>query len=175
MRRKNPHPQRAVNARTVLKVSRDKEEEVEEEEPVLCLRIPDEDDDDLEANHHQIQKEEEEEEGEDDDVERLWRIMCVPRDDVVEQNQTRKDAKGVKRKRGHECDFCEKVFRYPYTCVRTRTRNRTNAMCARSFRTSGVLKVHVRTHANEKPYECDVCEKRYRQSSGLKYHMRTQH
>jgi hypothetical protein len=29
--------------------------------------------------------------------------MCVPRDDVVEQNQTRKDAKGVKRKRGHEC------------------------------------------------------------------------
>ena len=55
MRRKNPHPQRAVNARTVLKVSRDKEEEVEEEEPVLCLRIPDEDDD-LEANHHQNTK-----------------------------------------------------------------------------------------------------------------------
>jgi len=54
MRRKNPHPQRAVNARTVLKVARE-EEEVEEEEPVLCLRIPDEDDD-LEANQ-QIQKE----------------------------------------------------------------------------------------------------------------------
>ena len=140
MRRKNPHPKRAVNARTVLKVSRDKEEEeVEEEEPlVLCLKIPDEDDD-LEANHHQIQKEEEGEEGEDDDVERLWRIMCVPRDDVVEQNQTRKDAKGVKRKRGHECDVCEKVFRYP----------------------SG-LAVHMRIHTNEKPYECDVCEKRFR-------------
>ena len=138
MRKKNPNPQRAVNARTVLKG--------EEEEPVvLCLRIPDEDD--FEAN--QIQKEEEEEE------------ITV--------------RKGAKRKRGHECDFCEKVFRYPYTCVRTRTRNCTNAMCARSFRTSGVLKVHVRTHANEKPYECDVCEKRYRQSSGLKYHMRTQH
>ena len=61
-RRKNPHPKRAVNARTVLKA--------EKEEPlVLCLRIPDEDDD-LEANQ-QIQKEEEEEEGEegeDDDV-----------------------------------------------------------------------------------------------------------
>ncbi|CAL6447431.1 unnamed protein product [Bathycoccus prasinos] len=49
-RRKNPHPKRAVNARTVLKA--------EKEEPlVLCLKIPDEDDD-LEANHHQIQKEE---------------------------------------------------------------------------------------------------------------------
>ena len=127
MRRKNPHPKRAVNARTVLKG--------EKEEPlVLCSRIPDEEDD-LEANHHQIQKEEEEE-GEDEDVERLRRIMCVPCDDVVEQNQTRKDAKGVKRKRGHECDVCEKVFQsitLANTCVRTRTRNRTNAMCARSF------------------------------------------
>ena len=52
--RKNPHPKRAVNARTVLKG--------EKEEPnlVLCSRIPDEDDDFNEANHHQIQKEEEE-------------------------------------------------------------------------------------------------------------------
>ena len=125
----------------------------EKEEPlVLCSRIPDEDDD-LEANHHQIQKEEEEEEeGEDDDVERLWRIMCVPRDDVVEQNQTRKDAKGVKRKRGHECDVCEKVFRYP-----------------------SKLAEHRRTHTKEKPYECDVCEKSFTQAGTLKRHKRTQH
>ena len=55
MRRKNPHPQRAVNARTVLKVGKGRIEEEEEEEgeeqPVLCSRIPDEEDD-LEANHH---------------------------------------------------------------------------------------------------------------------------
>ena len=38
MRRKNPHPKRAVNARTVLKVAR-------EEPLVLCSKIPDEDDD----------------------------------------------------------------------------------------------------------------------------------
>jgi hypothetical protein len=95
-RRKNPHPKRAVNARTVLKVAR-------EEPLVLCLKIPDEDD--FEGNH-QIQKEEEE----DDDVERLRRILCVPSDDIVmEQNQMREEestsiAKGVTRKRGHECD-----------------------------------------------------------------------
>jgi len=105
-RRKNPHPKRAVNARTVLKG--------EKEEPlVLCSRIPDEEDG-LEANHHQIQKEEEEEEEEEEITVR----------------------KGAKRKRGHECDVCEKVFDihpiWPDTCVLTRTRNRTNVMCARS-------------------------------------------
>ena len=71
-RRKNPHPKRAVNARTVLKG----EKEEKEEPLVLCSRIPDEEDD-LEVNHHQIQEEEEEEgeEGEDDDVEQLRRIL----------------------------------------------------------------------------------------------------
>ena len=142
-RRKNPHPKRAVNARTVLKVAR-------EEPLVLCLKIPDEDD--FEGNH-QIQKEEE-----DDDVERLRRILCVPSDDIVmEQNQMREEestsiAKGVTRKRGHECDVCEKVFRYP-----------------------SKLAEHMRTHTNEKPYECDVCEKRFTRSDTLKRHMRCYH
>jgi len=61
-------------------------------------------------------REEEEEEGEDEDVKQLRRIMCVPCDDVVEQNHQMREeetafiAKGVKRKRGHECDVCEKMF-----------------------------------------------------------------
>ena len=47
-----------------------------------------------------------------------------------------------------------------------------NAMCARNaFRRSGTLKRHVRTHTKEKPYECDVCEKRFRLSQHLKGHM----
>ena len=109
-RRKNPHPKRAVNARTVLKCDVEErggeEEEKEEQPPVLCLRIPDE----VEFEANQIQKEEEEEEGEeegeeaDEDVERLLRILSVPC--VAKQNEIRKEetafiAKGVKRKRGH--------------------------------------------------------------------------
>ena len=173
---------------------RTEEEGEEGEEPlVLCSRIPDDEEDDLEANHHQIQKEDEEEgeeEGEDDDVKRLRRILtCVPCDDdvVMEQNQMREEEtafkkKGVKRKRaGHECDVCEKVFvRYPSgtwpdTCVRTRKRDRTNAMCEKRFIRADTLQKHMRIHTNEKPYECDVCDKAFRQSGHLKRHKRTQH
>jgi|TARA_B110000483_G_scaffold32697_1_gene39800 hypothetical protein len=49
-RRKNPHPQRAVNARTVLKAEK-------EEAKVLCLRIPeDEDEVDFEIEENEIRK-----------------------------------------------------------------------------------------------------------------------
>ena len=158
MRRKNPHPQRAVNAGTVLRVVKGRREE-EGEEPVLCLRIPDEED--FNEANHQIQKEDEEEGEEEEEKEITVR-------------------KGTKRRRGHECDVCEKVFRYPSDVTR-HMRIHTNEkpyecdFCDKAFRTSGVLKVHMRIHTNEKPYECHVCEKRYRQSSGLKYHMRRYH
>ena len=126
-RRKNKHPKRAENVKTVVVVTKTSGGVREEE-------------------------------GEDEDVERLRRILCVPRDDVVmEQNQMREEetariAKGVKRKRGHECDVCEKVFRYP-----------------------SKLAEHMRTHTKEKPYECDVCDKAFRESQHLKRHKRTHH
>ena len=42
-RRKNKHPKRAENAKTVVVASAAREEREEEERPVLlCLRIPDE-------------------------------------------------------------------------------------------------------------------------------------
>ena len=116
-RRKNKHPKRAENVKTVVVVRKGDDREEEEGE----------------------------EEREEDDAERLLRmLMCVPCDDGVEQNhQMRKEetailAKGVKRKRGqHECGVCEKCLEvrpiWPDTCVRTRTRNRTSVMCARKL------------------------------------------
>ena len=122
-RRKNKHPKRAENVKTVVVVRKgDREEEREEDDAKLLLRI----------------------------------LTCMPcGDDVVEQNQMRKEetaiiTKGVKRKRGgHECDVCEKRFTQ-----------------------SSSLKAHMLIRTNEKPYECDVCEKSFTQAGNLSTHMR---
>ena len=154
MRRKNPHPKRAVNARTVLNVSildarAEEEEEEEEQPPVLCLKIPVEDEVVFEIN---------------------------------EQKEIRKEmttTKGVKRKKTqqHECDVCEKMFVSPsllavHMRIHTKEKPYECDVCDKAFRQSGGLQSHMRIHTNEKPYECDVCEKRFRHSNALKDHMR---
>ncbi|XP_054920210.2 uncharacterized protein [Dermacentor andersoni] len=46
-------------------------------------------------------------------------------------------------------------------------------MCNKSFRRSGHLAHHERTHTGERPYQCQVCNKSFRQSSHLEDHKRT--
>ena len=120
MRRKNPHSQRAVNARTVLKVVKGRREEEEEQPPVLCLKIPDEDEVVLEIEQKEIRKEE-----------------------------TIFDKKGVKRKRTqHECDVCEKRFRQS-SYLKNHMRIHTNEkpyecdVCEKRFRQSSDLRRSV--------------------------------
>ena len=186
MRWKNPHPQRAVNARTVLKgdVVLEEREEVREE-PVMCVKIP------------------------PPVVDEVVGEVEIQNEIIRKEMTTCSTKKAAKRKRGqHECGVCEKIFRLsqhlkghmrihtdekPYECdvcekrfsqssnLRSHMRIHTDErpyecdVCERRFSDSGNLTKHMHIHTNEKPYECHVCEKRYRHANTLKYHMRTQH
>ena len=48
-------------------------------------------------------------------------------------------------------------------------------VCERRFTQSQHLKAHKRIHTNEKPYECDVCDKAFRDSGDLKKHKAYSH
>jgi uncharacterized Zn-finger protein len=44
--------------------------------------------------------------------------------------------------------------------------------CESSFTQKGHLVRHEKIHTNEKPYECNVCNKKFTRRSGLLYHTR---
>ena len=80
---------------------------------------------DVERNREKEEEEEEEDDDDDDEEED---------EEEEEKEEEMTVRKGAKRKRGHECDVCEKVFRYPSHLTR-----------------------HTRIHTKEKPYECVMC------------------
>ena len=129
MRRKNPHPKRAENARTVLKVPKGEREEFreKEEEPlVLCLQIPPDGDDDDDDDDEEEEEEEGEEEDDDDDYEMDEHI----RKKKLLFGKDRRERERTSAMFARRCLIDHPSW--PDTCVFTRKRNRTNVMCARS-------------------------------------------
>lgn len=48
-------------------------------------------------------------------------------------------------------------------------------VCSKRFAVAYTLRVHRRTHTNEKPYPCGSCEKRFQYNCLLKNHVERHH
>ena len=78
------------------------------------------------------------------------------------------------------CSICNKIFSTPINLRNhIKTIHEKNCPykcpfpnCNKHYSIATRLKVHIRTHLGEKPYQCDICFKSFTEKGNLKTHMR---
>uniref|UniRef100_F6SIP3 C2H2-type domain-containing protein n=1 Tax=Equus caballus TaxID=9796 RepID=F6SIP3_HORSE len=84
--------------------------------------------------------------------------------------------------RTFKCHHCDATFKRKDTLnvhvqvVHERHKKYRCELCNKAFVTpsiSGTLRVHIRSHTGERPYQCPYCEKGFSRNDGLKMHIHT--
>lgn len=81
----------------------------------------------------------------------------------------------------YNCEVCHVRFKYQSSLAAHRLNRHaeverlTCTYCSRSFKSQGVLALHIRSHTGEKPHVCPHCSRAFSIPSNLKNHIVTQH
>ena len=75
----------------------------------------------------------------------------------------------------YQCSFCQSQFEHECTLIQHEGTHKNRLQCPeckKYFQGKSRLKVHIRSHTNEKPYRCDYCYKCFTTLGHLKMHIR---
>jgi len=72
------------------------------------------------------------------------------------------------------CRYCKKDFttKEAYIADKVLHRQRTCAVCGKTFRGYNSLKKHEAVHSEQRPYKCGMCNQHFKTNVGLKEHMK---
>ncbi|XP_044743281.1 zinc finger protein 878-like [Chrysoperla carnea] len=83
--------------------------------------------------------------------------------------------------RPHKCDQCEKAFTFKSVLVKHVREKHLGIIqefkalcptCGKACPSQGELKKHLRTHIDERQFDCHLCTKKYKSRDGLRNHLK---
>lgn len=85
--------------------------------------------------------------------------------------------------RPHKCDTCGKGFAFKSILVKHVNEKHLGLKkfkalcqkCGKACQSQGDLNKHMRTHVEDRKFNCNLCEKKYKSGDGLRNHMKAIH
>ncbi|XP_061741191.1 transcription factor E4F1 isoform X2 [Nerophis ophidion] len=102
----------------------------------------------------------------------------MPEKPISDSGESDKIVYKVNQEGRYICPLCEKTFKTSNilkTHIKTHSdqKNFPCELCSASFRTKGSLSRHNRRHSDERPYQCTMCGQSFRESGALTRHLKS--